>query len=485
MSIGNASLNEFLLGLMRTRHILMSGAFIGLFERGAGESGDWVWSDGLNASLRLWAAGEPNNWCLDEDCVTLSPVHEVGAQGKFVGLDTGWFDVSCREKRHCICQLTEGLENTVTEDFKAKEREERGRNFTGSYAQCLAATRRCWWYENEAVQFAVIVVCVPCGSVMLYVLVSTSLVFFGYKADAHRSPARDRVVVPSLYGGLLASSRAAPAEVEDLVGSWIVRGAWGSILYAVALFCLAFSTLLHMNSGISFGFAVDMLEASAMFACKTVVAVSVLLVHWHLSPLSRAVASCWVLVLGVSKSLLAGCTLMLAHGYMLAAFSGGMGSLCTWGFRFCWTLVLSCAFECLSSLALCRVQQRAAAQLCDPCAFSRVVGGSWLLLVGGTLGAGSGLGIVAALFVFDDPHDRFDPLRAFGFFYLGAALCQFLAGAGMLRANEQLRAYFASVPGGFATAACGDAGSGVELSTVTALEEAQFGTSSAAVYVLS
>ncbi len=52
--------------------------------------------------------------------------------------------------------------------------------------------------------------------------------------------------------------------------------------------------------------------------------------------------------------------------------------------------------------------------------------------------------MVATLFIFDDPHDHFSPYRAFGFSYLGAAICQFLAGSAILRTNEQIRTYFAS-----------------------------------------
>ena len=84
----------------------------------------------------------------------------------------------------------------------------------------------------------------------------------------YEPPARQLVGAPSLYGGLLGGSESTSAKVEDFVGHWVVRGAWGEILYAVALFCLAFSTWLHMDAGLSFGFGVDMFEALAMCGCK-------------------------------------------------------------------------------------------------------------------------------------------------------------------------------------------------------------------------
>merc|ERR1712194_311931 len=101
-------------------------------------------------------------------------------------------------------------------------------------------------------------------------------------------------------------------------------------------------------------------------------------------------------------------------------------------------------FECASAVALCRMQVRAVAHAGDPRIFSHVIGSSWLLLVGGTLGSGLGLGVAAALFVFDNPHDHFSPYRAFGFFYLGAAVSQLLAGNALLRANAKIRAHFSS-----------------------------------------
>merc|ERR1712228_610428 len=106
-----------------------------------------------------------------------------------------------------------------------------------------------------------------------------------------------------------------------------------SIFYAICLFLLAFTTWLHMNRGISFGFGIDTMETGLMFVCKFVVALSAALVHWYLSPLSRIVASWWVLFLALSKFAAAVCTLILATGYFTAALRGGTGSLCAWGYN--------------------------------------------------------------------------------------------------------------------------------------------------------
>jgi hypothetical protein len=219
-------------------------------------------------------------------------------------------------------------------------------------------------------------------------------------------------------------------------------------MYAICLFSLAVSTLLRINRGISFGFAIDALEAIAMCIFKLLVAVSAALVHWHLSSLSRVVASLWVLCLATSKFVLAMCMLILVAVYATATLSGGLGSLCTWGFGFCWTLIVSLVCECVAAFAMCRLQQRAVAHVRDPYVFNHIIGNSWLHLIGGTLGSGLGLGVVAALLVFDNPHDNFSPFTAFGFFYLGAAVCQLIAGLAMLQANFRIRQYF------FASTAC-------------------------------
>jgi len=77
--------------------------------------------------------------------------------------------------------------------------------------------------------------------------------------------------------------------------------------------------------------------------------------------------------------------------------------------------------------------------------FTQIVGCSWTLLVSCTFGVAVGMGACCAVFVFDDPEDDFSPIQALGLFYLAAACCEFLAGAAMLRANLQVKAFFAGM----------------------------------------
>ena len=78
------------------RNILKQNyAWIGLFEAGEDESGDWQWVSGGDLDdFESWESGEPNNWCEDEDCGLIGP-SEVWE---------GWVDVSCNVDVKCICQ---------------------------------------------------------------------------------------------------------------------------------------------------------------------------------------------------------------------------------------------------------------------------------------------------------------------------------------------------------------------------------------------
>lgn len=50
-----------------------TAVYIGMFEAGEDESGDWQWVDGHAPTYQKWNPGDPNEWCTDEDCVVFSP----------------------------------------------------------------------------------------------------------------------------------------------------------------------------------------------------------------------------------------------------------------------------------------------------------------------------------------------------------------------------------------------------------------------------
>lgn len=72
-----------------------ASAYIGLFEFGEDESGDWRWVDGSVLKYYGWALGEPNNWCMDEDCAIFAS-------------NLNWMDVSCVLYARCVCRYGEG-----------------------------------------------------------------------------------------------------------------------------------------------------------------------------------------------------------------------------------------------------------------------------------------------------------------------------------------------------------------------------------------
>ena len=91
--------------------------YVGLFEAGEDESGDWQWvvdvsasgpevddddsgddddADGGSHWRGGWTPGQPDNWCIDEDCAILGPAWE------------GWVDASCVVGLACLCERASG-----------------------------------------------------------------------------------------------------------------------------------------------------------------------------------------------------------------------------------------------------------------------------------------------------------------------------------------------------------------------------------------
>lgn len=90
-SIRDAAENDW----VRDNLASASPLWLGLFEAGEDESGDWQWVDGYEGGYRSWNVGEPNEWCTDEDCAIFAPE-------KF----PAWIDASCTVDgwAHCLCR---------------------------------------------------------------------------------------------------------------------------------------------------------------------------------------------------------------------------------------------------------------------------------------------------------------------------------------------------------------------------------------------
>ena len=151
--------------------------------------------------------------------------------------------------------------------------------------------------------------------------------------------------------------------------------------------------------------------------CAFQVGYSAAVVDRHLSPLARAVAGPWVRVLALSKLLMALCAALL----MLAYFGVALWPSCSWGFLFCFSLMLSIVFQSGAGVALFALHQRATSHAAN---FPARAGGWWRVLVAGTFGVGPALWGCGLVHVFEVP---FGPPVAV--LYLVAAGSQLLAGA--------------------------------------------------------
>merc|ERR1712061_131428 len=97
-----------------------------------------------------------------------------------------------------------------------------------------------------------------------------------------------------------------------------------------------------------------------MFVCKFAVGFSAHVVHRHLAPTSRRIAGNWVLVLSISKFVMALCALALAVVYMVvAAIDTRSKAFCLIGYVFVWSLLLSNVFQSGAGFALFSIHKRA------------------------------------------------------------------------------------------------------------------------------
>ncbi|CAE8585707.1 unnamed protein product [Polarella glacialis] len=458
--IHDDSLNAFLAKMVSDAKKL---AYIGIYETGWDESGEWVWVDGSNTSNSTlgWTYGEPNNWCLDEDCAYF----DVEVAGSSPVAPNGWHDIECSTRLSCLCQKG----GTTSEDFLEWEANRTNislstahYNFSNfsltmaeNYAHCFVRRERCWWYNNSNFELSYFGMALLSGIFLIYSLLGCLGLVpedARLQADTARHALDPDMGQSSFYGQLLEPSERN-GDVDKAVDSWVNRGAWGAMLYAVCQFTLAATMMMHINYGVSFGFWVDGIQAMMMFTFKFSVAISAFMVHRHLSQLSRSVAGWWVLLLAFSKLFMAISDLVLGIMYISESLEGFLssggwsteaGSFCMSGYIFSWTLVSSMVFQSLSGLSFSRMQARTVAYMGRKGSFSNVIGASWWLLVIGTFVAGIGLGICASLLIFDNEHDQFDPLQAISFCYSIAGISQFVAGAALLRANSQVRGHFKS-----------------------------------------
>ena len=71
--------------------------FIGLSDEH--QEGQWVWADGSTSTWMNWASNEPNGGT-GEGCVVLY------YDGRGIGRDGYWFDVTCGSARMFVCKIS-------------------------------------------------------------------------------------------------------------------------------------------------------------------------------------------------------------------------------------------------------------------------------------------------------------------------------------------------------------------------------------------
>lgn len=87
------------------------GAWIGQYQEA--NEGAWRWTSTCRSTFSSWHPGEPNNYCMDEDCTMISP-RMWGAN---------WVDAACNVKAACICEtglaLDAGYTYAATAELRA------------------------------------------------------------------------------------------------------------------------------------------------------------------------------------------------------------------------------------------------------------------------------------------------------------------------------------------------------------------------------
>lgn len=453
--------------LANLTHEKKAPAFVGLYERGSNESGDWTWLDGSNMSfepegvnqtvnpLAGWAYTEPDNWCLDEDCAALGMDYISNYSSAKFGVfapmfnmrrTMGFFDIACSTQLHCLCQTGDVLP-AVTQDFLMWEFNNSlrwdenslhmNRTYWENYMTCFKKRTRCWWYNDTTFQLTFVLLSLLCLGCLVFSLA-------GCNGGAQREVTLNDATAASNYGQLLEACERQ-SEVDNTVDRWIVIGAWASMAYGVTLVLLSVTTMCHVNFGIGFGFGVDGLEAVLLSALQVLICGSACMVQKHLSTASRHVVQWWVLAFALAKLGMAVGDFILAIMYFnetLGGFVKQNSSFCTAGYLFLWMLMTSMICQSVAGTAFARIHVGAVQQMGGAAQVTKIIGCSGLLLIFTTFGAGMGLGLCGALFIFDNSNDTIDPMAGISITYFGAALCQFLAGAALLRANTQVRAYF-------------------------------------------
>lgn len=314
----------------------------------------------------------------------------------------------------------------------------------------------CFWFESTSFRvFHGTIGALCLGTLLLCILktvlrvagVRVPLAFFLPKAQ-RRNVVPDSVQCASLYGPLLESVHRTndQREVDEMdrdVDTWMVRGALAAVMWAVFMFALAMSQGLHYTG------IVEACFSFFLAGSKLVVAYCAKKVHSCLSPVASAVAGPWILVLAISKLLMAGCALVQSSAYVWATIIFGIDShdVTPENESFCWVLlffvlnsIVYVVLQSVAAFALFCLQEKVVGYIED-LPMMMAVGCCWSLLTVCTFCVGVAFWIMAFFFVFKGWSPAADIM---GPIFFLASVFQAGAGVSLLLANRSVKRYFAS-----------------------------------------
>mmetsp|Transcript_110709 Transcript_110709/g.191888 ORF Transcript_110709/g.191888 Transcript_110709/m.191888 type:complete len:526 (+) Transcript_110709:58-1635(+) len=431
VTVDNGAVNNFLWNYLIADRAHF--AFIGLYQPGRSEKSNWTWVDGEETTFSGWRPGEPDNWCVEEDCGIMIPRRETLA---------GWDDVSCNVPAHCLCEL--GGNSSLRFQFAQNNLIGTGRP---QYGRC-GKGRQCFWSgsteDHTIFQYVFVLTAIPALLILIFSLRGRCVKL--NEVERNALDEEDEMVIRSLHYGMIIG-KDGQDDIDHVINDWIWWGVFWSLSYAVALLALAATNgLRYAGFEVNVGF--DACEAFVMFCSQLGVGFCVRTVNTHLSPLAKSVAGPWVTALATTKFLMSVGALALASIYLTMA--DGIRSaeaFCELGYIFCWSMLLSMVCQSSSGVAMTRISERSLGYIGDRSAISKIVGCWWAALIISTYAVGASLWSCGAMLVFDSDRNRVNPLKLVPMFFFLAAVSQCISSLALYQVNIKVRGYFGSPEG--------------------------------------
>lgn len=270
----------------------------------------------------------------------------------------------------------------------------------------------------------------------------------------------DLSVVPnpmkSAYGRLLdmpyEASESEPeiranGEVDEMINTWLLRGAVAEIVFAMGLGGLGCTMLLHHHR-ISVSLYLDAIEGFICFVSKVVIVTAAYKVQQNLSALSREVAWYWIYIFGTAKFFMGIASFLVFVAYMIFGSDdsswGAKSGFCMSAHLFYSALLSEIVFQTITGVALYGIHIRAVNKIGSISVFYEVVGFWWVILVLATFAVGIFIWMIGANFMIQENRDGFQKI---GVYFSFASFFQACAGASIFCINSRVRAHFASSKG--------------------------------------